>query len=343
MQAFHLTVCICLVGFRALPAQMPRDSYLDSTADALVAAINASSPAQREDFLASNLASDLSAANRNEISGLLRDLHDESGGIDVVKIERIGRGRFVTARARNHPRLTLINVAPSPAQPSRLATIEVLKSWNPKSDSIKWPARALGNGRAVAQVIGRNVQTLADAGAFSRVVMVAKGDRVVFLQGGMQHTGSFAIDDVVPHRVVGYRHRDNDPLAAKPVYGNRSFVGRSSPAGGEYTTAEDLRLFVRALVSGRLLDPAVRDSLWTGRSPLPWDKSQVYGYGVIVSDVGGHKVLGHGGGGSGSEIDNEVRFFADGSYTVIVLSNMDPPAAADLAPALVKFLAAENR
>jgi hypothetical protein len=52
-------------------------------------------------------------------------------------------------------------------------------------------------------------------------------------------------------------------------------------------------------------------------------------------------VLGHGGGGSGTGIDNELRFFSDGSYAVVVLANIDPPAATDLAPALIKFLSVQ--
>jgi hypothetical protein len=53
-------------------------------------------------------------------------------------------------------------------------------------------------------------------------------------------------------------------------------------------------------------------------------------------------VLGHGGGGSGVGIDNEFRFFSDGSYSVVVLANIDPPAATDLSRALVGFLAAQK-
>jgi len=60
-----------------------------------------------------------------------------------------------------------------------------------------------------------------------------------------------------------------------------------------------------------------------------------------VSTAGNRTVVGHGGGGSGTGIDNELRFFSDGSYTVVVLANIDPPAASDLAPALIKFLSVQ--
>jgi CubicO group peptidase (beta-lactamase class C family) len=420
---------------------------------------------------------------------LLEDLQNESGGVQIVRIEAIGRGRFITVRSNRYPRLSLLNVAPDGAHPDKLGVIEQLKSWNPKTDSIVWPNRALNGDSSVVRTIEQNLKTLAEVNAFSGVVLIGKGDRVLFERGygwanledsvpntpasrltiasigkmftataigqliaagklrfddtlakilpeypnadrtsritirqllghtaglgdlfsdsaydanrdyssplelasvvgnrpllfapgtgwaysnegyvvlgavieklsgesygsyltrhvfepaGMLHTGNFAADDIVPHRAVGYRHRASDPLGVRAPYGNRTFVRKGTPAGGAYTTARDLWLFGRALLSGTLLDRGIRDTLWTGRSPLPWDKTQQYGYGVIVSSAGQHKVLGHGGGGSGTGIDNEFRFFSDGSYLVVVLANIDPPAATDLSRALVGFLAAQK-
>ena len=469
--------------------QTASSANLDSLSRALVASINSNDAAARRSFIDSNLSSGVSASDRAEILALANDLHEESGGLEVVKVEHIGRGRFITVRSRAHPRLSLLNIAPSRDGSGTLGVIELLKSWNPKTDSVAWPTGPVGGNRAIVGVIQRNIQTLSDAGAFSGVVLVGKGDSVLFERGygwanledsvpngpqsritiasigkmftataigqlvaagklrfddtlanvlpeypnasrartitirqllghtaglrdifsdsaydakreypsplalasvvanrpllfppgtkwsysnegfvvlgaviekisgqtyddylrqhifapaGMSHTGNFSADDVVPHRAVGYRHLPSDPLGVRPPYGNRSFVRKGTPAGGEYTTARDLWQFSRALLSGRLLSPTIRDTLWTGRSPLPWDANQKYGYGVIVSPSGTRTVLGHGGGGSGTGIDNEFRFFSDGSYTVVVLANIDPPAASDLAPALVRFLAAQS-
>lgn len=62
--------------------------------------------------------------------------------------------------------------------------------------------------------------------------------------------------------------------------------------------------------------------------------------GSFVQQVDGHLVVGHGGGGTGSGMDNGFRQFADGRYTVVVLSNIDPPTATRITSALVKLLAA---
>jgi CubicO group peptidase (beta-lactamase class C family) len=482
--------CLCFVVLAPLAnAQSTPSPGLDTVSHALVAAINSTDAQVRSDFIARNLAGSVSAQGRAEIAALLEDLHDESGGLQIIRIEAIGRGRFITVRSNRYPRLSLLNIAPDRAQPDKLGVIEQLKSWNPKTDSIAWPNRPLNGDRPVVLTIEQNLKKLVEANAFSGVVLVGKGDRVLFERGygwanledsvpntvatritiasigkmftatavgqliaagklrfddtlakilpeypnadragritvrqllghtaglgdlfsdsaydahrnytsplelasvvadrpllfapgtgwaysnegyivlgaviekvsgetydgylrrhvfepaGMSHTGNFSADDVVPHRAVGYRHRDSDPLGVRAPYGNRSFVGKGSPAGGAYTTARDLWQFGRALLSGALVDRAIRDTLWIGRSPLPWDKTQEYGYGVIVSSAGQHKVLGHGGGGSGVGIDNEFRFFSDGSYSVVVLANIDPPAATDLSRALVGFLAAQK-
>ena len=82
----------------------------------------------------------------------------------------------------------------------------------------------------------------------------------------------------------------------------------------------------------------MRDTIWVGRSPLPWDASTKYGYGFMRSVVNGREFLGHGGGGGGSGMDNDMRFSADGVWTVIVLGNIDPPGASDLATRLVALV-----
>lgn len=483
-----LTTIIAAPNWSAAQAPLPASGILpslDSLGRAVVAAVNGNK-ADRDGFVDHRISSALPAAGRQEINDLLRNLHDESGGLDIVRLEPVGSGLFLTLKARRHPKVALMNVVPDGSDPAKARVVELLKSWNPKSDSLDWPKAKLATERAVASVIRTNVETLSSIRAFSGVVLVGKGNRILFEQGygwanledsvrntpatrltiasigkmftataigqlmssgklklddtlarvlpeypnadrarritirqllghtaglgdlfsdsaydahrdyqsllslasavadrplqfepgtrwsysnegyivlgaviekvsgeryddylrrhvfgpaGMSHTGNFGADDVVPRRAVGYRHRPDDPLGVRPPYGNRTFVGKGSPAGGAYTTARDLWNFSRALMAGQLLDAKMRDILWTGRSPLPWDTEQLYGYGVIVSTVAGRTTLGHGGGGSGVGIDNEFRFFRDGSYTVIVLANIDPPAASALGQSLLQFLA----
>jgi CubicO group peptidase (beta-lactamase class C family) len=149
-------------------------------------------------------------------------------------------------------------------------------------------------------------------------------------------------DDIIPHRAVGYRPDENDLIGAGPLRANWSFIVGASAggAGGGYSTAADLARFGRALREGKLISPALRDSMWTGRWPIPGYDGEKYGWGSFVLEAGEHRIVGHGGGGTGSGIDTGFRQFTDGSYTIVVLTNMEPPTATRLTTALEKLLAA---
>ncbi len=54
------------------------------------------------------------------------------------------------------------------------------------------------------------------------------------------------------------------------------------------------------------------------------------------------EIRGHGGGGANSGINSRMEIFWDWSYTVIVLSNYDAPAAEDLAHKICEFLALQQ-
>lgn len=127
-----------------------------------------------------------------------------------------------------------------------------------------------------------------------------------------------------------------DPFGTSPRGGaphDPAWLGGG--AGGSYATADDFHRFFVALHEGRLLSPAVRDSLWVRREEVR-ELSRGYGYGFFVDTVGARRVVGHGGGGPFAGICNELMSDADGGWTVIVLSNVDPPRCAELAWALVR-------
>ena len=171
-------------------------------------------------------------------------------------------------------------------------------------------------------------------------------ERHVFAPAGMTETSlRGGPDDVVPHRAVGYRPQDGDALGTLPPRANWSFLRNegASGAGGGYSTAADLARFGLALRSGRLVSPALRDSMWTGRWEIPGHAEERYGWGSFVRRVEGRVAVGHGGGGTGSGMDSNVRHFTDGSYTVVVLANADPPMSVRLTDGLARFLAAQPK
>lgn len=151
-------------------------------------------------------------------------------------------------------------------------------------------------------------------------------------------------DRTVPHRALGYAAADDDVLGIEELRPTMATLGRTSAAqgaGGQYGTVTDYLRFVQALRAGRLLGAAMRDTLWVGRSPLPWDAKAQYASGFMRFDVAGHDFVGHGGGG-GYGIDNMLYFSARGPWTVVVLGNFNPPGATDLAAAIARFVAASE-
>ena len=65
-----------------------------------------------------------------------------------------------------------------------------------------------------------------------------------------------------------------------------------------------------------------------------------YGYGFEPRTVNGRTVFGHGGGGPrGVAICNDIDIFADGSWTVVVMSNYDAPVCQTLKQSITDMLA----
>jgi CubicO group peptidase (beta-lactamase class C family) len=97
---------------------------------------------------------------------------------------------------------------------------------------------------------------------------------------------------------------------------------RGSPAGGGYSTCQDLLRFVAAIEGHRLLDAVHTRLITTGQPGTP---RQTYGYGFATSSPGQARSYGHGGGAPG--INADLKVFPDSGYVVAVMSNLDPPAA----------------
>ncbi len=117
----------------------------------------------------------------------------------------------------------------------------------------------------------------------------------IFKSAGMTRTGSFAVDSLPPNTAIGYTRGDEDAPLSTPLRPNgRDLPGRGSSAGGGYSTALDLVKFVQALREQRIPNgvPA--------------------GLGIA--------------GGSGG-MNAVVEGGLPGGYDLIVLANLDPPAA----------------
>lgn len=120
----------------------------------------------------------------------------------------------------------------------------------------------------------------------------------VFKPAGMTSTDSYAMDELPANTAIGYA----SPAPGKRTPNISEQPARGSSAGGGYSTADDMLRFANALKTRKLV--------------LPNDD------GTLPTDFTGVGIAG------GSPGVNAI-FITNGStgYTVIVLSNFDPPSA----------------
>jgi CubicO group peptidase (beta-lactamase class C family) len=132
---------------------------------------------------------------------------------------------------------------------------------------------------------------------------------------GMKNTDCYELDLVNENLAVGYE-KEHGPYGT--IYRNNIFehVLRGGPAGGGYTTVDDLLSFDRALRSGKLVSKAMLEKMWR---PYPERNSMEYGCEFQIFETPIGRAVGHGGGFSG--ISTMFMMYLDAEYTWAVLSN----------------------
>jgi CubicO group peptidase (beta-lactamase class C family) len=142
----------------------------------------------------------------------------------------------------------------------------------------------------------------------------------VFQPAGMTSTDSLPEDEDVPDRPVPYGRPFGPDGAWEPVLDTLPY--RGTAAGGGYSTVGDLFRFAEALQTGTLISP---ETLAEATSD---QEGEGYGYGFQVGTDPSTR-WGHGGGAPG--MNGDLRVYPELGYVVVVLSNLDPPAANRLA------------
>lgn len=139
----------------------------------------------------------------------------------------------------------------------------------------------------------------------------------VFARAGMTRSGYHRFDDVVENRATGY-------LAPAEAGGagwrtNVSLQGlRGTPAGGAWSSVDELLAFASALAGNRLLGKGTVDELLKPQVKAPFGGH--YGLGFEVDRApGGGAVFGHAGGFPG--VGAFLRVYARSGFTLVVLSN----------------------
>jgi D-alanyl-D-alanine carboxypeptidase len=126
----------------------------------------------------------------------------------------------------------------------------------------------------------------------------------IYAPAGMTRTAAYPVDSLPPNTAIGYTRGP-----AMPVPNTATLPGRGSSAGGGYSTAHDLMRFFQALREGRIAN------------------------GVPVG-------VGAAGGAPG--INAAMEGALPGGYDLVVLTNLDPPAATRVSAAIRSWLRASD-
>jgi CubicO group peptidase (beta-lactamase class C family) len=160
----------------------------------------------------------------------------------------------------------------------------------------------------------------------------------IFKPAGMKNTDSYELEQKVPNLAIGYT---NMGLTGRPESGPRKdntphLTGRGSSAGGGYSTLEDMLKFGQALIGHQLLNQKYTDVVLSNQMP-PGQPSA--GYGFFSVEVNGTRAIGNNGGGPGT--NSTFTVYPELGYTVVIMSNYDPPSASTVTSKLREMLTAK--
>ena len=160
----------------------------------------------------------------------------------------------------------------------------------------------------------------------------------VLRRAGMTTALPDAPADSLADRAIPSPHAEDDYFGVR----TRTTASRgwnAGGAGGGHASAHDMFRFARAVVAGRLVSRAMVDTLTAPRHVRSPDRP-AYAYGFETRQVNGRTVFGHGGGGPrGVAICTDLDIFADGSWTVVVMSNYDAPMCGIVKESITAMLA----
>ncbi len=155
----------------------------------------------------------------------------------------------------------------------------------------------------------------------------------IYAPAGMTSTGSLPEDQNVPDLSVGYTQ-----FMGNGVQRNTDTLPyRGTSAGGGYCTVEDFLRFANALADHKLLNAQNTELLTSGKVATPGGEKYAFGFMDAKPGTAQHH-FGHGGGAPG--MNGDLQIFPQSGYVIVVLSNLDPPAATRISDFIVNRLPA---
>jgi len=145
----------------------------------------------------------------------------------------------------------------------------------------------------------------------------------IYKAAGMTETGFYEPGKKIANLAIGYTRESADRKQLDEARDNENIREiRGGPAGGGYSTVEDMVKFHMALRSYKLLSKEHTELVTTGKVDGPGGSR--YGYGFGDNTSGGKHIVGHNGGAPGIAANFEM--YPELGYTVVLLMNTDPPA-----------------
>lgn len=142
----------------------------------------------------------------------------------------------------------------------------------------------------------------------------------IYKPAGMTNTEFYEMTESTPNLAMGYTTEGEKAESAARHDNTGSRPNRGGPAGGGYSTAQDLLRFHMALRNHKLLNQKYTELITAGKVDMGRAK---YAYGFGDEAVNGKRVFGHNGGAPG--IASDLSMYPESGYTTVVLTNYDPP------------------
>jgi CubicO group peptidase (beta-lactamase class C family) len=137
----------------------------------------------------------------------------------------------------------------------------------------------------------------------------------VFKPLGMTTARIISEADIVANRAAGYR-------LVKGELKNQEWVSptlNTTADGALYLTVYDMAKWDAALYTEKLVKKATLDQVWT-KVKLNDGKPQNYGFGWSLGEIGGHRLIEHGGAWQGFR--SHIARYVDDRLTVVVFVNL---------------------
>lgn len=143
----------------------------------------------------------------------------------------------------------------------------------------------------------------------------------IYQPAGMINTDCYHMDSPTPNLAIGYTKTDYREKRTDEWHSNLFMhSARGGPAGGGFSTVQDLLNFDIALRNHRLLDEQHTALVTTGKVEMN-DPGMMYGYLFGAETENGQRIVGHSGGAPG--ISAILDMYFDSGYTVAVMGNYD--------------------